>query len=410
MSEVANLPLADVQRENGNDTPAGNVEEPEAVTMRRLELEFELRRLQVESEERIALRRIQLESEGSLRSSTGSRVGSQGPVDPLVQCAKVLKGHRLPCDAGVPIWFDEVEKMFLTYRVPDEARVHLIMPALTERVRYLLQNLELENCADYEQTAEARVAAAERAAVAAPARQLRSRLGDSEARALASPWGGIESCPSRLRVVAYRQFARWVWKRLGRHNRTALLVEVWTQFQDREMELLKKSSEENTNVAVIVPWSSTPTRNAILERIKRDDGIITVTVVSLDGEKTISVVSAGKIESSARAEEAYEGAVSTLIGLVLMTNVEDVRCISTTVDVKVTWKAWCDNIVNQDIRPSVAVKNLAIALWGSSVLLQRTVTEVALNASLNKDSRLPLTPKKVAFLRGECKLSHVNVT
>ncbi|KAG0438615.1 hypothetical protein HPB47_016939, partial [Ixodes persulcatus] len=73
---------------------------------------------------------------------------------------------------------------------------------------------------------------------------------------------------------------------------------------------------------------------------------------------------------------------------------------------QVTWKPWCDNIVNQDIRPSVAVKNLAIALWGSSVLLQRTVTEVALNASLNKDSRLPLTPKKVTFLRGECKLSH----
>lgn len=75
-----------------------------------------------------------------------------------------------------------------------------------------------------------------------------------------------------------------------------------------------------------------------------------------------------------------------------------------------TWKAWGDNKVNQDIRPSVAVKNLAIALWGSSVLLQRTVTEVASNASLNKDSRLPLTPKKVAFLRGECKLSHANVT
>ncbi|KAG0435103.1 hypothetical protein HPB47_018683 [Ixodes persulcatus] len=70
------------------------------------------------------------------------------------------------------------------------------------------------------------------------------------------------------------------------------------------------------------------------------------------------------------------------------------------VDVKVTWKAWGDNIVNQDIRQSIAVKNLAIALWGSSVLLQRTVTEVASNASLNKDSGLPLTPKKVAFLRG----------
>ncbi|XP_040360415.1 BEN domain-containing protein 5-like [Ixodes scapularis] len=76
------------------------------------------------------------------------------------------------------------------------------------------------------------------------------------------------------------------------------------------------------------------------------------------------------------------------------------RCISTTVDVKMTWKAWGDNIVNQDIRSSIAVKNLAIALWGSSVL-QRTVVEMASNVSLNKDSRLPLTPKKAAFLR-EC--------
>ncbi|KAM7288049.1 uncharacterized protein ISCGN_031738 [Ixodes scapularis] len=75
----------------------------------------------------------------------------------------------------------------------------------------------------------------------------------------------------------------------------------------------------------------------------------------------------------------------------------------------VTWKAWGDNIVNQDIRSSVAVKNLTVALWGSSVL-QRTVAEMASNVSLNKDSRLPLTPKKAPFLRGECKLSHVSVT
>ncbi|KAG0424867.1 hypothetical protein HPB47_027934 [Ixodes persulcatus] len=48
------------------------------------------------------------------------------------------------------------------------------------------------------QTAEARAAAAERAAAAAPARQLCSRLGGSEARALAYgfPCGGFESRPS----------------------------------------------------------------------------------------------------------------------------------------------------------------------------------------------------------------------
>ncbi|KAG0422965.1 hypothetical protein HPB47_001251 [Ixodes persulcatus] len=49
------------------------------------------------------------------------------------------------------------------------------------------------------QTAEARAAVAERAAAAAPARQRCSRLGGSEARALAygSPCGGFESRPSR---------------------------------------------------------------------------------------------------------------------------------------------------------------------------------------------------------------------
>ncbi|XP_042144285.1 BEN domain-containing protein 5-like [Ixodes scapularis] len=71
------------------------------------------------------------------------------------------------------------------------------------------------------------------------------------------------------------------------------------------------------------------------------------------------------------------------------------------VDVMVTRKAWDDSILNKDVRPSVAVKNLAVALWGSSVLVQRTVTGAASNANTNKDSRPPLTPRKVAFLR-EC--------
>lgn len=100
----------DAQGENGHDTPTGDVEEPETIAMRRLKLKFELRRLQLESEERITLYNIQLDSGGSTWSSTGSRVGDQGPVDPVAQCAKVLKGQRLPCDEDIPIWFDEVEK------------------------------------------------------------------------------------------------------------------------------------------------------------------------------------------------------------------------------------------------------------------------------------------------------------
>ncbi|KAM7288755.1 uncharacterized protein ISCGN_028939 [Ixodes scapularis] len=64
------------------------------------------------------------------------------------------------------------------------------------------------------------------------------------------------------------------------------------------------------------------------------------------------------------------------------------------IDVKVTWKAWGDSIVNQDMKTRVAVKNLVIALWRRSVLRQRTLTEVVPNVSLYKDSRPALTPKK----------------
>ncbi|XP_077490876.1 uncharacterized protein LOC144101607 [Amblyomma americanum] len=71
-------------------------------------------------------------------------------LDPVSQCAKVLKGLKLPCDADVPLWFYEVERLFTTYDVPENSRVHLIMPALTERVRYLLRGLKDDECGDYD--------------------------------------------------------------------------------------------------------------------------------------------------------------------------------------------------------------------------------------------------------------------
>ncbi|KAL3209005.1 hypothetical protein MRX96_038385 [Rhipicephalus microplus] len=84
--------------------------------------------------------------------NSGSETGDQmrRGFDSVQQCAKVLKGFRLPIDADVPLWFEEVEKLFATYQVPHESRVHLVMPALTERVRYLLRNLNPEESADYE--------------------------------------------------------------------------------------------------------------------------------------------------------------------------------------------------------------------------------------------------------------------
>ncbi|XP_042142927.1 uncharacterized protein LOC121833581 [Ixodes scapularis] len=139
----------------GQEAPQGATEkESEAVRIRRLELEFELRKaqLQIESEERIALRMAQLGKESGRPSSSGSETDDQrhAGLDPVAQCAKVLKGYSLPCDADVPLWFDEVEKLFTTYQVPDSGRVHLIMPVLTERVRYLLRSLGQDDCLDYE--------------------------------------------------------------------------------------------------------------------------------------------------------------------------------------------------------------------------------------------------------------------
>lgn len=123
---------------------------------RMLELEVQKLQLQIEYERLLQTRTSAERLNGSL-PSTGSERGDQRRMgfDSIEQCAKVLKGFRLPCDADVPLWFEEVEKLFATYRVPYESRVHLVMPALTERVRYLLRNLNQEESTDYESVKEA---------------------------------------------------------------------------------------------------------------------------------------------------------------------------------------------------------------------------------------------------------------
>ncbi|XP_049511231.1 uncharacterized protein LOC125939822 [Dermacentor silvarum] len=121
-------------------------------------LELEVQKLQLQIEyERLWQTRTSAERLNGSLPSTGSERGDQRRMgfDSIEQCAKVLKGFRLPCDADVPLWFEEVEKLFATYRVPYESRVHLVMPALTERVRYLLRNLNQEESTDYESVKEA---------------------------------------------------------------------------------------------------------------------------------------------------------------------------------------------------------------------------------------------------------------
>ncbi|KAL1483283.1 hypothetical protein MTO96_033294 [Rhipicephalus appendiculatus] len=133
--------------------------EPAEVAIRRLELQFELQKMQLqlqvmqlESQERIALRRAELEMAVGRRTPSSSDNGERGRsgLDNVTQCSKVLKGLKLPCDADVPLWFDEVERVFSAYNVPLESRVHLVMPALTERVRYLLRGLSEDECGDYD--------------------------------------------------------------------------------------------------------------------------------------------------------------------------------------------------------------------------------------------------------------------
>ncbi|KAG0436705.1 hypothetical protein HPB47_017803 [Ixodes persulcatus] len=70
----------------------------------------------------------------------------------------------------------------------------------------------------------------------------------------------------------------------------------------------------------------------------------------------------------------------------------------TNVGVQLQKKAW-NNAMDPKIGASVAVKNLATSVWGSDVLLTRTVTGVLSNANKDKEPRPLLTPKKVAFLR-----------
>ncbi|KAL3258215.1 hypothetical protein MRX96_016720 [Rhipicephalus microplus] len=123
----------------------------ESSEARTLELEIQKLNLQIQYEKLLQARMNAERLNGTL-SNSGSETGDQrrrgfGSVQ---QCAKVLKGFRLPSDADVPLWFEEVEKRFATYQVPQESRAHLVMPALTERVRYLLRNLNPQESADYE--------------------------------------------------------------------------------------------------------------------------------------------------------------------------------------------------------------------------------------------------------------------
>ncbi|XP_077541119.1 uncharacterized protein LOC144153343 [Haemaphysalis longicornis] len=143
------------RKPEGHQAAGGSPQvESEAIINKRMELEFQERErkaeLKLESEER--LRKLELEKRAGTQTPTGSDSdeGRRPGLNPVTQCAKVLKGLKLPCDADSPLWFDEVERLFVTYGVPESSLVYLVVPALSERVRYMLRGLGDSQCNDYE--------------------------------------------------------------------------------------------------------------------------------------------------------------------------------------------------------------------------------------------------------------------
>ncbi|EEC18219.1 hypothetical protein IscW_ISCW014318 [Ixodes scapularis] len=98
---------------------ARNLGESDAVVMRRLELEHARELLRFQTEERIAMRRIEAEGKTTRQETWSGTDGSEGcHTDPFSQCAKVLKVRKMPYGVDVPVWFEEVEDIFSTFRVP----------------------------------------------------------------------------------------------------------------------------------------------------------------------------------------------------------------------------------------------------------------------------------------------------
>ncbi|CAN7951149.1 unnamed protein product, partial [Ixodes pacificus] len=102
-----------------------------------LELEMELERV------RSANRR----AEGGRPAETGER----GEQDDLRHFSKALSGviQKFPSEAEVPVWFEAVETIFVTYRVPRAIWGQLIFPHVVEKVRYLATRLTAAELNDY---------------------------------------------------------------------------------------------------------------------------------------------------------------------------------------------------------------------------------------------------------------------
>ncbi|CAN7977830.1 unnamed protein product, partial [Ixodes persulcatus] len=102
-----------------------------------LELEMELERV----------RSANRHAEGGRPAETGER----GEQDDLRHFSKALSGviQKFPSEAEVPVWFEAVETIFVTYRVPRAIWGQLIFPHVVEKVRYLATRLTATELNDY---------------------------------------------------------------------------------------------------------------------------------------------------------------------------------------------------------------------------------------------------------------------
>ncbi|XP_064485934.1 uncharacterized protein LOC135398463 [Ornithodoros turicata] len=121
------------------------------LALERLRLEIELEK---EKSRRIELEISRANSEKSSRSSSPPPASRE---DTLERYAKKLRSVLLPlpADLEVPVWFEGIEGIFRSYKVPTEIQSHLVLPLVTKRVKHLYSKLTTDELDKYDAVKDA---------------------------------------------------------------------------------------------------------------------------------------------------------------------------------------------------------------------------------------------------------------
>ncbi|XP_064470499.1 uncharacterized protein LOC135385235 isoform X1 [Ornithodoros turicata] len=121
------------------------------LALERLRLEIELEK---EKSRRIELEISRANSEKSSRSSSPPPASRE---DTLECYAKKLRSVLLPlpADLEVPVWFEGIEGIFRSYKVPTEIQSHLVLPLVTKRVKHLYSKLTTDELDKYDAVKDA---------------------------------------------------------------------------------------------------------------------------------------------------------------------------------------------------------------------------------------------------------------